>query len=309
MDQISDLAFFSLLVRKGSLAAAGRELGVTPPSVSKRLAALESRLRVRLLNRTTRRISLTPEGETYLLEGEKITADLKMLEQRISGGAVHPQGVLKLGATFGFGRQHIAPVLAEFANRYPEVEVQLYLVDRVVNLVESGFDAVIRFGELPDVRLTARKIAENRRLVCASPAYLARHGEPAAPRDLQKHRCIFIRESDEIYGQWHFGLGTKQQTIKVRGQMSTNDGECALTWALAGHGVIIRSEWDAAPYIRSGRLRVLLGDWELPNADIYAVFPTRSHLSAKTRALVDFLLTSFARYRSEEGVENAGTRW
>ena len=125
MDQISDLAFFSLLVRKGSLAAAGRELGVTPPSVSKRLAALESRLRVRLLNRTTRRISLTPEGETYLLEGEKITADLRMLEQRISGGAVHPQGVLKLGATFGFGRQHIAPVLAEFANQYPEVEVQV----------------------------------------------------------------------------------------------------------------------------------------------------------------------------------------
>ena len=309
MDQISDLAFFALLVRKGSLVAAAQELGVTPPSVSKRLAALESRLGVRFLNRTTRKISLTPEGETYLLEGEKITADLKMLEQRISSGAVHPQGVLKLGATFGFGRQHIAPALAEFAHRYPEVEVQLYLVDRIVNLVESGFDAVIRFGELPDVRLTARKLAENRRLVCASPTYLAQYGEPATPHDLQKHRCIFIRESDEIYGQWHFRLGRRRQTIKVRGQMSTNDGECALTWALAGHGVIIRSEWDVAQYIKSGRLRVLLDDWELPNADIYVLFPTRNHLSAKTRALVDFLLTTFTQYRSVEGGRNTGIRW
>ena len=309
MDQISDLAFFSLLVKKGSLAAAAQELGLTPPSVSKRLAALEARLRVRLLNRTTRRISLTPEGETYLSEGEKITADLKMLEQRISGGAVHPQGVLKLGATFGFGRQHIAPALAEFAYQYPEVEVQLYLADRIVNLVESGFDAVIRFGELPDVRLTARKIADNRRLVCASPAYLATHGEPTTPDDLQKHRCIFIRESDEIYGQWHFGRGAKQQTIKVRGQMSTNDGECALTWALAGHGVIIRSEWDVAPYIRSGRLRALLPSWELPNADIYVLFPTKSHLSARTRALVDFLLKAFAQYREKEGVKGVDTHW
>lgn len=309
MDPISDLAFFSLLTRKGSLAAAAQELGVTPPSVSKRLAALEARLRVRLLNRTTRRISLTPEGEAYLLEGEKITADLKMLEQRISGGAVHPQGVLKLGATFGFGRQRIAPALAAFAHRHPEVEVQLYLADRIVNLVDTGLDAAIRFGELPDVRLTARKIADNRRLVCASPAYLAKYGEPATPQDLQKHRCIFIRESDEIYGQWHFGLGARQQTVKVRGQMSTNDGECALTWALAGHGVIIRSEWDAAPYIRSGRLRVLLPTWQLPNADIYVMFPTRSHLSAKTRALVDFLLETFAPYRGKDSGGNADLQW
>jgi DNA-binding transcriptional LysR family regulator len=309
MDPVSDLAFFSLLVKKGSLAAAAQELGVTPPSVSKRLAAIESRLRVRLLNRTTRRISLTPEGETYLSEGERITADLQMLEQRISGGALHPQGMLKIGATFGFGRRHIAPALAEFAHQYPEVEVQLYLADRIVNLVEGGFDAVIHFGELPDVRLTARKIANNRRLVCAAPAYLAKYGEPATPRDLQKHRCIFIRESDEIYGQWHFESGARQETIKVRGQMSTNDGECALIWALAGHGVIMRSEWDAAPYIRSGRLRVLLKDWDLPNADIHVIFPTKSHLSAKTRVLVDFLLETFARYRTKDSSKSTGILW
>jgi DNA-binding transcriptional LysR family regulator len=146
MDPVSDLAFFSLLVRKGSLSAAAQELGVTPPSISKRLAALEARLRVRLLNRTTRRMSLTPEGETYLAEGERLTAELQTLEQRLSGGALHPQGTLKLGATLGFGRQHIAPALAAFAHQYPDVEVQLYLADRIVNLVESGLDAIIRFG-------------------------------------------------------------------------------------------------------------------------------------------------------------------
>ncbi|MET0964077.1 MAG: LysR family transcriptional regulator [Noviherbaspirillum sp.] len=309
MDPVSDLAFFSLLVRKGSLSAAAQELGVTPPSISKRLAALEARLRVRLLNRTTRRMSLTPEGETYLSEGERLTAELQTLEQRLSGGALHPQGTLKLGATLGFGRQHIAPALAAFAHRYPDVEVQLYLADRIVNLVESGLDAIIRFGELPDLNLTARKIADNRRLICAAPAYLSKHGEPAAPRDLQKHNCIFIRERDEIYGQWHLRSGARQETIKVRGQMSTNDGECALTWALAGHGVIIRSEWDAAAYIRSGRLRVLLPDWELPNADIFVVFPTRSHLSAKTRALVDFLLERFAPHRPDGRGGGKETYW
>ena len=309
MDPVSDLAFFSLLIRKGSLAAAAQELGVTPPSISKRLAALEGRLRVRLLNRTTRRISLTPEGETYLSEGERITADLQTLEQRISGGALHPHGTLKLGATLGFGRQHIAPALAEFAHGYPDVEVRLHLADRITNLVDSGLDAFIRFGEPPDANLSARKIASNRRLVCAAPAYLSQYGEPATPRELQKHKCIFIRERDEIYGQWHMRSGARQETVKVRGQMSTNDGECALTWALAGHGVIIRSEWDAAPYIRSGRLRMLLPDWELPNADIFVVFPTRSHLSAKTRVLVDFLLQRFATYRSESRDAATGMRW
>ena len=309
MDPVSDLAFFSLLVRKGSLSAAAQELGVTPPSISKRLAALEARLRVRLLNRTTRRMSLTPEGETYLLEGERLTAELQTLEQRLSGGALHPQGTLKLGATLGFGRQHIAPALAAFAHQYPDVEVQLYLADRIVNLVESGLDAIIHFGELPDLNLTALRIADNRRLICAAPAYLAKHGEPAAPRDLQKHNCIFIRERDEIHGQWHMRSGARQETIKVRGQMSTNDGECALTWALAGHGVIIRSEWDAAAYIRSGRLRVLLPDWELPNADIFVVFPTRSHLSAKTRVLVDFLLERFAPHRREGRARSTGIHW
>ncbi|MNK04323.1 HTH-type transcriptional regulator DmlR [compost metagenome] len=299
MDGISDLAFFSLLVKRGSLAAAAQELGVTPPSVSKRLAGIESRLRVRLLNRTTRRISLTPEGEIYLADGAKLVADLEALEQRISGGNITAKGLLKVSATFGFGRRHITPQLSAFARQYPEVEVQLHLTDRPVNLVEQGFDADIRFGQIPDARLSARKIADNRRLVCASPAYLQKYGTPLVPRDLQQHNCILLRESDEIYGSWHFSSGIKQETVKVRGALSANDGECATSWALDGQGIVVRSEWDVAPYLRSGRLRAVLEEWQLPQADIYIVFPTKNHLSAKTRALVDFMLKAFEDQRRE----------
>ncbi len=299
MDGISDLAFFSLLVKRGSLAAAAQELGVTPPSVSKRLAGIESRLRVRLLNRTTRRISLTPEGEIYLADGARLVAELEALEQRISGGNITAKGLLKISATFGFGRRHITPQLSAFARLYPEVDVQLHLTDRPVNLVEQGMDADIRFGQLPDARLTARKIADNRRVVCASPGYLKKHGVPLVPRDLQKHNCILLRESDEIYGSWHFSSGTKQETVKVRGSLSANDGECATAWALDGQGIVVRSEWDVAPYLRSGRLRAVLEDWQLPQADIYIVFPTKNHLSAKTRALVDFILKAFENQRRD----------
>lgn len=301
MDGISDLAFFSLLVKRGSLAAAAQELGVTPPSVSKRLAGIEARLRVRLLNRTTRRISLTPEGEIYLADGARLVAELEALEQRISGGNVTAKGLLKISATFGFGRRHITPQLSAFARLYPEVDVQLHLTDRPVNLVEQGFDADIRFGQIPDARLTARKIADNRRLVCASPAYLKNHGIPLTPRDLQKHNCILLRESDEIYGSWQFSSGMKYETVKVRGSLSANDGECATAWALDGQGIVIRSEWDVAPYLRSGRLRAVLEEWQLPQADIYIVFPTKNHLSAKTRALVDFMLKAFESHRADRG--------
>ena len=298
MDIVSDLAFFSLIVKSGSLAAAAQELGVTPPSVSKRLAGMEARLRVRLLNRTTRRISLTPEGEIYLTEGQRIIGDLETLEQRVSGGDVIPQGLLKVCATLGFGRRYIMPQLSAFARTYPEVEVQLELTDRPVNLVEQGYDAAIRFGELPDARLSARKLADHRRLLCAAPSYLRRHGIPAAPRDLQRHHCILLRENDEIYGTWHFRSGARQETVKVRGPLSSNDGECVLGWALDGHGIIVRSEWDAAPYVRSGRLQPLLEDWQLPAADITIVFPTKNHLSARTRVLVDFMVQAFAPYRA-----------
>ncbi|WP_372439380.1 LysR substrate-binding domain-containing protein, partial [Pandoraea sputorum] len=175
----------------------------------------------------------------------------------------------------------------------PEVEVQLHLTDRPVNLVEQGFDAAIRFGDLPDSRLTARQLMANARVLCASPAYLDASGEPAQPSDLAAHQCIVIRESDETYGTWHFRQADRQETVKVRGMLSTNDGAAATTWALNGHGMLIRSMWDIRPYLASGQLRTAMTDWTLPAADIKLVYPTKSHLSAKTRALADFLVRWF----------------
>jgi LysR family transcriptional regulator, transcriptional activator for dmlA len=310
MDGLSDLSFFALVVKSGSMAAAAQDLGVTPPAVSKRLAAIEARLRVRLLNRTTRRMSLTPEGETYLAEGERIVSELEALEQKISGGSVIPQGLLRINSTLGFGRKHLTPLLSSFARQYPAVEVQLHLSDRPVNLVEQAFDLAIRFGEQPDARITARKLADNRRFLCASPTYIAARGAPQSPRDLHSHSCIVLRENDEIFGSWHFRSGTRQETVKVRGPLSTNDGETALAWALDGHGIVLRSEWDVAPFLRSGRLRMLLPDWAAPPADIYILFPTKSHLQAKTRAMVDFMLDAFSdRRRKNRGNGNGELVW
>lgn len=299
MDAFSDLAFFTLLAKHGSLAAAAQQIGVTPPAVSKRLAALERRLGVRLLQRTTRRISLTPEGETYLVDGARVLDELEALERSVSGSRAVPQGLLRVSASLGFGRHHVAPALSRFASKFPAVEVQLQLTDRPVNLVEQGFDVQVRFGELPDARLTARLLARNRRVLCAAPAYLRRAGQPASPRELSRHACLFIRENEETFGTWHLQSGARTETVKVRGPLAANDGECVLHWALDGHGVLMRSLWEAAPMLRAGRLVPVLPDWNLPPADIYAVFPTRSHLSAKTRSLVDFLGQVFEAHRGD----------
>ena len=308
MDGFSDLAFFTLLLKQGSLTATAQQLGVTPPAVSKRLAAIERRLGVRLLHRTTRRIGLTPEGETYLVDGARVLEDLETLERTVAGSRALPKGLMRVSATLGFGRRHIAPALSAFARRYPDVQVQLQLSDRPVHLVEQGFDLQIRFGELPDVRLTARLLARNRRVLCASPAYLRRAGMPAAPRDLAQHACLFIRESDETFGRWQLQSGAKSETVKVRGPLASNDGECVLGWAVDGHGILMRSLWEAAPLIRARKLKPVLPDWRLPPADIYAVFPSRNHLTAKTRALVDHLLKVFEPQRA--GLEaDAGASW
>lgn len=306
MSSVSDVAFFMEVVKAGTLSGAAQELGVSTAAVSRRLANLEARLGIRLLNRTTRRAAVTPEGELYLAEGKKILAELEELEQRLSSGKAVPKGLLRVNATFGFGRQFIAPAIADFVEIYPDVEVQMQLTDRPVNLSDDGFDVCIRFGEVPDARITSKKIAKNRRLLCASPTYLERFGVPGSPTDLQRHRCIVIRESDEIYGTWHLHSGGTHATVKVRGTVSTNDGESAVSWALRGQGILLRSEWNVAPYLHSGRLREVLGDWALPNADIHAVYPMKNNLSAKVRAFVSHLEKFFEQYRPLDG---AKTGW
>ena len=277
------------LAKLGSLAATARELGITPPAVTKRLQLMEQRLGVRLLNRTTRRVSLTSEGETYLSQASRILGEIRAMEESVSSSRAAPKGLLRVNATLGFGRTTIAPLVSAFARRYPEVEVQLQLTDRALNLVEEGFDLGIRFGELPDTRLSARKILSNRRFLCASPAYLKRRGAPRTPQELAQHDCILHRQNDDAYGSWKLHKGRKSETVKVRGTLSSNDGDVVLGWALDGHGILLRSEWDAAKYIASGRLQVVLGDYSMPSADLYVYYPSRQQQPAKVRAFIDFL--------------------
>lgn len=286
----TDMQFFVLVARLGSLAAAARAIDLTPPAATKRLAALESRLGVRLLNRTTRSVSLTSEGETYLRHATRILGEIREMEDAVSQARSTPRGLLRVNATLGFGRSAIAPLVSAFAVRYPEVEVQMEVTDRPIDLVENGFDLAIRFGALPDKRLNARRIMSNRRFLCASPAYLERHGTPTSLAHLATHRCIIHRQNDDAYGIWRFMHHDHTEVIKVHGALSSNDGDIVLGWALDGHGILIRSEWDLAKYLDSGRLRVVLPEFSLPSADLFVYYPSRRNQTIRARAFIDFLV-------------------
>lgn len=291
----SEMAFFSLLARCGSLSAAARELELSTPAVSKRLAHMEARLGVALLARTTRRVSLTSEGELYLSHARRILADIDDMERLVASAVSAPRGLLRVNTTLGFGRSHVAPLISQFARQHPEVQVQLQLTVDPPPLTDDAFDVCLRFGEPPDARVIARLVAPNRRLLCASPAYLARQGIPKSPHDLAQHSCIGIRQGDQAYGLWRLSSGKRTEAIKVRGPLSTNDGEIAVSWALAGHGIVMRAEWDVARYLRSGRLQQVLANWQTPPADIHAVYPQRHQDSGRVRAFVDFVAGHFAK--------------
>ena len=295
----ADLGFFSALATAGSLSAAARELGVTTPAVSKHLAQMEARLGVSLVNRTTRRMSLTPEGEVYLEHARRILGEIDGMEEVLGVGKATPKGLLRVNATLGFGRSHVAPLISRFVRKYPEVEVQLQLSVNPPALTEDSFDVCIRFGAPPDTRVVARRIAPNRRLLCASPAYLARRGTPRTPQDLTHHNCIGIRQGEEAYGVWRLasgrGKGTKTEAVKTRGNLTTNDGEIAVNWALDGHGILMRAEWDIERYLRNGRLVQVLPQYSTPDADIHAVYPQRHRMASRVRAFVDFVALSLAQ--------------
>ncbi|MDM0111632.1 LysR substrate-binding domain-containing protein [Variovorax sp. J22R133] len=292
-----DLGFFSTLASAGSLSAAARELGVTTPAVSKHLALMESRIGVSLINRTTRRMSLTPEGELYLEHARRILSDIDSMGELLGASRATPKGLLRVNATLGFGRSHVAPLISKFVRKYPQVEVQLQLSVNPPPLTEDSFDVCIRFGAPPDSRVIARYIAANRRLLSAAPAYLARHGIPKVPNDLTKHNCIGIRQGEEAYGVWRLSSGRGRtasvEAVKTRGNLATNDGEIAVNWALDGHGILMRAEWDIERYLRNGRLVQVLPQYFTPDADIHAVYPQRHQLAARVRAFVDFVALTF----------------
>lgn len=294
--QAAELGFLVALAGSASLSAAARELGLSKAAVSKRLAQIEARCGVVLVSRTTRRMSLTPEGEAVVERARRILGEIEELDRLLTRSRALPKGLLRVNATLGFGRSHVGPLISRFVRKHPEVEVQLQLSVNPPPLTEDAFDVCIRFGEPPDARVIARRLAPNRRLLCAAPAYLARHGHPATPAELAGHSCIGIRQGDEAYGSWRLSTGKgsrrRTETVKTRGPLATNDGEIAVNWALDGHGILMRAEWDIARYLRSGRLVPVLPQWETPEADVYAVWPQRLQLSTRVRAFVDFAAES-----------------
>lgn len=285
----SDLGFFVQLARNGSFVDTAREIGITSSAVSRRLVRLEERLGVRLMNRTTRRVSLTGEGEAYLDKAVRLLGEIEELESSLRAGIEKPSGLLRINATFGFSRAHIAPTVEEFCDTYPDVEVQLVVTDAPMNMVEQGVDLNIRFGNPPSSNMIMRLLQRNRRFMCATPSYLDKHGAPTSLQDLRRHNCIVLRQEHDIYEVWRFDdHGHESPSARVKGRLSTNDGEMAREWMLGGQGIMLRSEWDIARHVREGRLRVVLPEF-FQTANITAIYPERHNLTAKVRMFVDLL--------------------
>ncbi|WP_104204681.1 LysR family transcriptional regulator [Billgrantia saliphila] len=292
MAQLDDLIFFQHLARAGSLTGTARELGLSLSAVSKRLKQLEARLGVELASRTTRRLSLTAEGERYLERGSVILEELAELEEALGEQRAALSGPLKVNATFGFGRRHVAPLLSAFCARHPGLEAVLELSNYPLSLGEQGYDVAVRVGEPPDSRLVARCILANRRVLCAAPAYAARMAPLVTPADLVAHPCLVLRENDSDYAVWRFqqyGDVGAEQAVKVAGPLASNDGEVIVRLALEGHGIALRSWWDVHELLERGELVELLPQWRGVRADFYAVYQQRRHVPARIRAFVAYL--------------------
>ncbi len=290
-----DLRFFLSLAAAGSLAQAARSLDVTPPAVTQRLNALEKRLRVRLVNRSARGIALTEEGRLLAMRAGQICSDLAELADELAGRRNVVAGHLRVVAPLGFGQRYIAGLVADFRSRNEDVTASLTLSDGPPRLASDNWDVMIHIGELRDSTLVAYPLAPNRRLLCASPAYLARRGAPALPEDLRNHDCIALRENDEDVTLWRFGRTRGSGAgVRIAPVLSSNAGATALEWALAGHGIIARSEWDVAAHVRTGALVPLLAGWTLPDANVVALVKSRQELSARTAGFLACLRAAFA---------------
>ncbi len=291
-DSLYEMSVFAKVVASGSLSSAARDLGVSTAVVSRRLAALEARLGVRLLNRTTRRLALTDEGASYHEACARILAEIEDADAAAAARRVEPQGLLKVALPASFGHKHIAPLVPPFAARFPKIQLAFSLSDRTVNVIEEGFDLAIRIGELEDSSLAARKLAPNRRVVCASPDYLRRHPAPRTPEDLQRHNCL---TTNDLQMNWEYkGPDGKRGVVRVSGHYACDNWEVLREWAMAGLGIALKSTWDVRRQLEDGSLVPLLPGYDFgTDVAIYAVYPHRRYLPAKTRVFIDFLADSF----------------
>lgn len=291
MDRLTQIEAFVSTATQGSLSAAARKEGVTPAIMGRRIDALEQRLGVKLLVRTTRRLSLTQEGAAFLEDCQRLLAELGNAEASVSLGAIRASGHLRISAPAGFGRRHVAPRVAEFVDAHPEVSVSLDLSDRTADIVNEGFDCAVRIGGLADSNLISVLLGEVKRAVVASPDYLAEHGVPKTPEDLAEHGCLSLTQQ----AGWLFAdPGRKGETrlVKVAGRLQCNDGSVLHEWVLAGRGLAWRSLWEVGEDLRAGRLVAVLEDCAAPPQGIRAVFPQRQ-MPLRLRLFIEHLKQSY----------------
>jgi DNA-binding transcriptional LysR family regulator len=295
MDRFHAITTFAKVVETGSFVRAAELLGVSVSAVSRHVAELEEHLDARLLNRTTRRLSLTESGRIFYERSVQLLADLDEAEQSAGEGSIRPRGTLRLTCGTTFGARHLAPAIAGFIARYPEMRLDVELSDRTADLVDEGFDAAVRIGAIGSQNLVGRKLGETHLVCCAAPAYLERHGEPKQPEDLAKHACLTYEYSPGK-NVWPFrDRERNDRSIKVAGPVHANNGRFLEALAVAGVAIVIEPDFVVGPDVRAGRLVPILRGFESAPANIYFVYPSRRHLSAKVRAFADFLSARFAK--------------
>jgi DNA-binding transcriptional LysR family regulator len=295
MDRLQALQTFAKVVEQGSFARAADRLGLSTSAVSRAVADLEAHLGVRLMNRTTRRLSLTDSGRAFLERVVQFLADLEEAEAAVSAGALAPRGTLRMTSAITFGERYLAPAIAEFMQQHPDVRFDVELSDRVVDLVDEGFDLAVRIGAAGSAALIARRIGQTQLVCCAAPAYLARHGLPRRPEDLARHRC-FAYAYQPLRGVWQFrDVHGAERSVRIAGPVQANNGRLLASIALTGAGIVLEPDFIVGDDVARGALVHLLPGFSPPSSPIYAVYPSRRHLSAKVRAFVDFLAERFAR--------------
>ncbi|UEM18909.1 LysR family transcriptional regulator [Skermanella mucosa] len=292
MDRLDDMCVFIRVVDARSFTLAAERLGLSKSAVSRRMADLENRLGARLLNRTTRSLSLTEVGRAFYDRCARIVADVEEAERAVADLHAQPRGTLRINAPMSFGMMHIAPAIAEFLRRHPGLEIDMDLNDRYIDLIEEGYDVAVRIGRLRDSSLVARRLAPNRRVVVGSPAYFKAHGRPVDPDDLAGHNCL-IYTNAPLADQWQFRIDGEVRSVKVSGTLRVNNGEVLREAAVGGHGIAILPTFIIGEQIASGRLDVVLMDFVAGDSAVHAVYPHGRHLSPKVRVFVDFLAGRF----------------
>jgi DNA-binding transcriptional LysR family regulator len=299
MDKFKQMESFVSVAQRGSLTAAAKAEGVAPAIMGRRLDGLEEQLGVKLLIRTTRRITLTHEGSAFLEDCQRLLADLANAEASVSAGGIKASGHLRMTAPGGFGRRHVAPLVPLFHALHPDVTVSLNLSDRVVDIAGEGFDCAVRVGDMPDSSLVSVRLADNRRLCVATPDYLARHGVPKQPSDLARFDCLSLSSDASQTRGWAFKLpkadGFEVVYLKPSGPLDCSDGQVLHDWCLRGWGIAWRSTWEVEAEISEGKLVSVLEDFAAPPNGIYAVFPQRKHLALRVRLWIDFLKLHYSR--------------